>query len=100
MSGVGCPELGTLLTMPTAGPLDVDYHNYGSEYKDEKATPGYYALTLKKYGIRAEASATMRSSIERYTFPKGRANILLNVGDGLTNRSEEHTSELQSRQYL
>ncbi len=87
MSGVGCPELGTLLTMPTAGPLDVDYHNYGSEYKDEKATPGYYALTLKKYGIRAEASATMRSSIERYTFPKGRANILLNVGDGLTNES-------------
>lgn len=87
MSGVGCPELGSLLTMPTTGKLDVDYHNYGSEYQDEKATPGYYALTLKKYGVRAETSATLRSGIERYTFPKGRANILLNVGDGLSNES-------------
>ena len=87
MSGVGCPELGSLLTMATTGPLDVDYHNYGSEYRDEQATPGYYALTLKKYGIRAETSATLRSGIERYTFPKGRANILLNVGDGLSNES-------------
>ena len=25
LSGVGCPELGTLLTMPTTGKLDVDY---------------------------------------------------------------------------
>ncbi|MBO1363443.1 GH92 family glycosyl hydrolase [Prevotella sp. A2931] len=87
MSGVGCPELGTLLTMPTTGRLDVDYRNYGSEYRDEQATPGYYALTLKKYGVRAETSATLRSAIERYTFPKGRANILLNVGDGLSNES-------------
>lgn len=87
MSGVGCPELGSLLTMPTTGKLDVDYRNYGSEYRDEQATPGYYALTLKKYGIRAETSATLRSGIERYTFPKGRANILLNVGDGLSNES-------------
>lgn len=87
MSGVGCPELGSLLTMPTTGKLDVDYHNYGSEYRDEQAKPGYYALTLKKYGIRAETSATLRSGIERYTFPKGRANILLNVGDGLSNES-------------
>ena len=31
LSGVGCPELGSLLVMPTAGPLQVDYHVYGSE---------------------------------------------------------------------
>ena len=58
LSGVGCPELGTLLTMPTSGKLDVDYHSYGSEYTDEKATPGYYAVSLNKYGIRCEVSAT------------------------------------------
>lgn len=85
LSGVGCPELGTLLTMPTAGKLDVDYHNYGSEYTDEKASPGYYAVKLKKYGIGCEATSTLRSSRERYTFPKGEGHILLNVGDGLTN---------------
>ena len=85
LSGVGCPELGTLLTMPTAGALDVDYHHYGSEYEDEQASPGYYAVTLKKYGIRCEVTATLRTSAERYTFPKGEGHVLLNVGDGLTN---------------
>ena len=70
LSGVGCPELGTLLTMPTIGKLDVDYHNYGSEYADEKATPGYYAVSLKKYGIRCEVTSTLRSAAERYTFSR------------------------------
>ena len=85
LSGVGCPELGTLLTMPTSGKLNVDYRHYGSEYSDEQATPGYYAVNLKKYGIRCEVSATLRSSIERYTFRKGEGHILLNLGNGLTN---------------
>ena len=85
LSGVGCPELGTLLTMPTTGKLDVDYHNYGSAYSDETASPGYYAVSLKKYGIRCEVSATQRTAAERYTFPKGEGHILLNLGNGLTN---------------
>ena len=85
LSGVGCPELGTLLTMPTTGKLDVDYRHYGSEYSNEQATPGYYAVNLKKYGIRCEVSATTRSSAERFTFPKGEGHILLNLGNGLTN---------------
>ena len=85
LSGVGCPELGSLLTMPTTGKLDVDYHHYGSEYQDEQAHPGYYAVMLKKYGIRCEVSATPRTSAERYTFPKGEGHILLNVGDALSN---------------
>lgn len=85
LSGVGCPEMGTLLLMPTTGKVDVDYRSYGSEYTDEKATPGYYSLNLKKYGIKCEVTTTDRTSMERYTFPKGQANLLLNVGDGLTN---------------
>lgn len=85
LSGVGCPEMGTLLLMPTTGKLDVDYHNYGSEYKDEYSVPGYYSNILTKYGIKCEVTSTPRTSAERYTFPKGRGNILLNLGDGLTN---------------
>ena len=85
LSGVGCPEMGTLLTMPTMGELNVDYRSYGSEYKDEAARPGYYSTILTKYGIRTEVTATTRSSIERYTFPKGKGNLLFNLGNGLTN---------------
>ncbi len=87
LSGVGCPDLGSLLTMPTTGELEVDYVKYGSAYDDEHAAPGYYANRLTKYGIRTEATATLRSSAERYTFPAGRGHILLNLGEGLTNES-------------
>lgn len=87
LSGVGCPDMGALLTIATAGPLTVDYREYGSPYKDETASPGYYAATLSQYGIRAEATATPRTSAERYTFPAGEGHILLNLGEGLTNES-------------
>ena len=87
LSGVGCPELGALLTMPVSGPLQVDYHIYGSEYSDEHAEPGYYTNLLSAYGIRTEVTATMRTSAERYTFPAGESHILLNLGEGLTNET-------------
>lgn len=87
LSGVGCPEVGLALTMPTSGPLQVDYHLYGSEQHGQTASPGYYACDLLAYGIKAEASATTRTAIERYTFPAGRSNILVNFGEGLTNET-------------
>lgn len=87
LSGVGCPEASSLLVMPTAGKPDVDYLNYGSEYKNEIASPGYYSNTLVKYNIKTEVTATTRSSCERYTFPAGQGNIILNLGEGLTNES-------------
>lgn len=87
LSGVGCPDLSSLLLMPTSGTLDVDYHNYGSTYTDEKATPGRYSNRLTKYGIKTEVSATLRTSIARFVYPKGQGNVLLNLGEGLTNES-------------
>lgn len=87
LSGVGCPELGSLLLMPTTGELNVDYMQYGSAYQDEQASPGYYTNFLTKYGIRTEVTATPRSGRARFTFPAGQGNILLNLGEGLTNES-------------
>ena len=65
LSGVGCPELGSLLLMPTTGELNVDYKEYGSKYKDEQASPGYYSNYLTKYNIKTEVSATPRTGIAR-----------------------------------
>lgn len=87
LSGVGCPELGSLLLMPTTGTLTVDYKEYGSKYTDETARPGYYSNVLTKYGIKTEVTATMRSGVSRFTFPEGESHILLNLGEGLTNES-------------
>ena len=87
LSGVGCPEMGSLLLMPTSGELNVDYHEYGSGYKNEVAHPGYYSNILTKYDIKTEATASMRTGLTRFTFPKGQGNILLNLGEGLTNET-------------
>lgn len=87
LSGVGCPDLGSLLLMATTGALNVDYKQYGSLYSNETASPGYYSNMLTKYGIKCEVSATPRSGISRFTFPKGESHILLNLGEGLTNES-------------
>lgn len=87
LSGVGCPELGSIITMPTTGDLEFDGEKYGSTYSKEVAKPGYYSNHLDKYNIKTEMSATLRTGISRYTFPVGKANILLNLGLGLTNET-------------
>lgn len=97
LSGVGCPEMGTLLTMPTMGELNVDYRSYGSEYKDETARPGYYSTILTKYGIRTEVTATTRSSIERYTFPRVRATCSSILATVLPTRWEHHCAASATR---
>ncbi len=88
LSGVGCPELGAIITMATTGGIEPDCRNHGSIYSDEVAEVGYYAATYDKHGVRAEATATERVSVERYTFAEGgEANILINLGTALSNES-------------
>ena len=88
LSGVGCPDLGSLLLMPTTGDtLNVDFRSYGSTYTNEVASPGYYSNRLTKYGILTEVTATPRTAVHRFTFPKGRSHILMNLGEGLTNET-------------
>ena len=100
LSGVGCPEMGSLLLTATAGPLEVDYHNYGTTYHNEKARPGYYGVTLDKSGITAEATATLRTGLTRFTFPAGgEGNILLNLGEGLTNESGASVRRVGEREF-
>lgn len=88
LSGVGCPELGAIITMATTGNAEADRTLRGSTYVDEVAEPGYYATTYDKFSVRAEATATERASIERYTFNEGgKANIIVDLGTALSNES-------------
>ena len=87
LSGVGCPDMGSILSIATTGDLTPELKEYGSEYTDEIAVPGYYSNRLIKYDIKTEATATTRTSAERYTFPEGKGNIIINLGAGLTNES-------------
>lgn len=85
LSGVGCPDLGVILTMPTTGKLKINHLEYGSTYNYELAKPGYYSVKLSKYDVKTKVTATTRVGVSNYSFPKGQANILINLGLGLTN---------------
>lgn len=85
LSGVGCPDLGVILTMPTTGEIRTNHLEYGTTYNKEKAKAGYYSVELDKYDVKAEVTASTRVGVSRYSFPAGKANILLNLGLGLTN---------------
>jgi len=81
--------MGGLLTMPTTGPLKTTPGPEGDpdkgyrsrfDHKREYASPGYYAVTLDDYKIRAELTATTRAGFQRYTFPKAaEARILFDL---------------------
>ncbi|MDP2876164.1 MAG: GH92 family glycosyl hydrolase, partial [Holophaga sp.] len=84
LSGTGVSDYCDVLFAPHTG--DWRFTNgkngkpgYGSafDHASEKAWPGYYAVTLKDYGIRAELTATPRAGLHRYTFPKGKAARLV-----------------------
>jgi len=79
MSGIGWyGDLGNFLVMPTTGKIKTSAGKeekpeagYRSRYSktDEKATAGYYGVTLTDYNIRAEMAAAPHSGMMRFTFP-------------------------------
>ena len=87
LSGTGIPDYTDVLLMPTTG--DVRLNNgadgkpgYSSTFShdEEVARPGYYAVTLRDHGIRAELTTTLRVGIHRYALPKGKpANVILDL---------------------
>ncbi|MBT1706508.1 glycoside hydrolase family 92 protein, partial [Fulvivirgaceae bacterium PWU20] len=73
---------GALKTIP--GKLENPDEGYRSRFdrKDEIATPGYYSVKLKDYGIKAELTSTERVALHRYTFPAGKeSHILFDIGN-------------------
>lgn len=88
-SGSGHSDLGDVLLMPIAGDVKLDAGDEkvpGSGYRSrfdhatEVEQPGYYAVTLADYGVRAELTASRRVGWHRYTFPVGKpAHVLLDL---------------------
>ena len=68
--------------MPTTGELSVDYKEYGSRYEDEQASPGYYTNFLTRYNVKTEVTATPRTGVARFTFPKRPESYSAELGRG------------------
>lgn len=88
-SGTGHSDLGDFLIMPTTGKLNLEPIQNSDNSKgfysvfshsDEIASPGYYAVNLKTYSIKAELTASERVGFHSYTFPKSTdAHIILDL---------------------
>lgn len=82
LNGTGVSDYGDILFMPFTGNSSFDQATYATPFdkSSEQAAPGYYSVQLSESGIQAELSATLRTGIHRYTFPKGKtAGILLDL---------------------
>src|SRR6516162_1245230 len=94
-SGSGHSDLGDFLIQPIAGevrtePGDIDKprSGYRSRFRHgtEQAEPGYYAVTLEDYGVRAELTASPRAGVHRYSFPAGvPAHLLMDLRSSIYN---------------
>jgi predicted alpha-1,2-mannosidase len=91
LSGTGIGDLADISFLPVTsevtfqkGELNADFvKRYAGKYShdQETASPGYYAVTLKNNGIRAEFTVTERAGLHRYSFPEeGEKNLLINLG--------------------
>jgi len=105
-SGVGMVNGGEILLMPATGDkLQVipgssenPDEGYRSRFNhaDETASPGYYSVFLKDYGIKAELTSTKRAGFHRYTFPKSEnSKIILDLGHQLGEKNVSDISQLQ-----
>ena len=100
LSGTGASDLGDVLVMPYLGALKTDkgqqqvpHQGYLSRYshQSETARPGYYAVTLADYGIRAELTSTARVGMHRYAFPAGKqeAHVIVDLKEGISDQATD-----------
>ena len=76
LSGTGCGDLGDIGLMPAYGDVELTREGIASEYRHETEgmSPGYYSVILDRFHIKAEVTATERTALYRFTFPKGSNN--------------------------
>lgn len=95
LSGTGHSDLGDIMLMPQVGQMrlnpgtaanpDGGYRSRFS-HDTEKASPGYYEVTLDDYGIRVQLTATQRVGVHKYTYPKGNdCRLILDMLHGIYN---------------
>ena len=87
-SGTGIPELGDILLQPALDPRDDLASSY--DKATERATPGYYGVTLRDNGVAVELTASLRVALHRYRFARGgRVWVLVDTEHRLRFQSAE-----------
>ena len=86
LSGTGIPDLGDFLFIPGTGDIkhkagthEEPDNGYRSRYSHDRewARPGYYAVDLLDYNVKAEMTSALRSGMFRFTYPKSDKSFIL-----------------------
>lgn len=87
ISGPGCDISQNVPFLPVVGTLGrspgTNFEDYASSFSHstETSVPGYYSVTLDKYNVKTELTATARTGLGRFTFPSTtQASMLINAG--------------------
>jgi len=106
LSGTGGADYGDILIMPTVGEIKIKPgskenpdEGYRSRFSsdEEFAKPGYYSVILKDYDVKAELTATPRTGMHKYTFPKSDAShIIIDLKHGISDNVRESNIKVVS----
>ncbi|MBQ2586048.1 MAG: glycoside hydrolase family 92 protein, partial [Bacteroidaceae bacterium] len=89
LSGTGCSDLGDIALMPTQGNVELTREGIASKYSHARETlrPGYYQVMLERFGINTEITATRRTALYRFTYPKqGDERLIVDLQNGVGDR--------------
>ncbi len=76
LSGTGISDYGDILLLPSLKLAD----SAAFQHRNEFAAPGYYSVKLDDDNILVELTATARTGLHRYTFPKTEnANVIIDL---------------------
>lgn len=100
LSGTGCGDLGDFLFAPFQGAdAKVLFPAGGGDFKtkfskqSEKASPGYYEVTLDGGAIKAQLTATLRTGFHKYSFNGSSASkIFVDLTTTVHRRSHPQTT--------
>jgi predicted alpha-1,2-mannosidase len=91
LSGTGIGDLADISFLPVTSEVTFQKDEKNADFakrfsgkythSEESAKPGYYAVTLKNNGVKAEFTVTERAGLHRYSFPEtGEKNMIINLG--------------------
>jgi predicted alpha-1,2-mannosidase len=69
LSGTGIGDLGDVLFLPFTGDFPEEKPVGTFSNDTEKASPGYYKVTVEPWGVGTELTATARTGFHKYQFP-------------------------------
>ncbi|WP_205876398.1 GH92 family glycosyl hydrolase [Mycobacterium camsae] len=84
-ASVGCPAFGDISMLPTTSPVGSrPWRAWDRIAHDdtESGVPGYYTVRFPDTGVKAELTATTRTGLGRFSFPRDNRPALLHVRSG------------------